>query len=199
MPGTLWSAPMQNLAQPSLTTASFTTATLTDISPGQCLIPPGTLNVGTRVRITATGTYTATTTASTITWGLYMAAAGQAITATGAVVIAVSPAITAIVLAGGQWMITYYGRMAAVSASTGTSASLVGHGSIAAPGSSLTADMPSYPMPVTLAGSTVAQGGTPGFGLVTYMEQNVFVGATIATNTGLTNIITDELTCELLG
>ena len=44
--------------------------------------------------------------------------------------------------------------------------------------------------------ATVAQTAT---GLITYNEQNIMVGATIATNTGLTSITTDELTCELVG
>jgi hypothetical protein len=199
MPGTLWSAPMQNLAQASLTTASFTTATLTDVSPGQCLIPPGALNVGTRVRLTAVGTYTATTAASTIAFGFYMASAGQAISATGAVALGVSAPATIAAITGGLWIAEYYGRMAAVSATTGTAASVVGHGEADVAVSLTAGTMGTWQMPTTLAACTVAQGATPGFGLVTYLEQNVFVGATITTNTGLTNIITDELTCELLG
>jgi hypothetical protein len=197
MPGTAWSAPMQNLAQSSLTTSSFTTATLTDISPSQCLLPPGSLNLGTRVRITATGTYAASTTASTITWQLNMNQAGTVIGTTPAI-LTISPAITAVVVTGGEWILQYWGRMAAVSTTTGTTASIVGHGLLTtvASGGSLTAALTVYPMPVTLAGATVAQTAT---GLITYTEQNIMVGATIATNTGLTNIITDELTCELLG
>jgi hypothetical protein len=195
MPGTSWSAPMQNLAAASLTTASFTTATLTDISPAQCLIPPGALNLGTRVRITATGSYAATTTASTITWQFNMNQAGTVIGTTPAV-LCVSPAITAVAITGITWVMQYWGRIAAVSTTTGTAASIVGHGTLFTGLTSLTAAGQVTPMPVTLAGMTVAQTAT---GLITYTEQNIMVGATIATNTGLTNIITDELTCELLG
>ena len=66
MPGTLWSAPPSAQNSVSLTTSSFTTATLTDISPTQLLIPAGILNLGTRIRLRAAGEYTATTTASAL-------------------------------------------------------------------------------------------------------------------------------------
>jgi hypothetical protein len=194
MPGTLWSAPSSPGNAASNVVSSFTTATLTDISPGLCAIPPGLLNVGTRVRITATGSYIATTTASTITWGLYMNQAGTAIGTTEAI-LAVSPAITAVAVTGITWIAQYWGHVAAVSTTTGTNASVVGHGQMNT-GTSLTAAMNVYPMPVTVAGMTVAQTAT---GLITYTEQNVFVGVTIATNTGLTSITCDELTCELIG
>jgi hypothetical protein len=195
MPGSLWSAPAGPLNVTSLTTSSFTTATLTDISPGTCLIPQAALNLGTRVRITATGTYAATTTASTITWGLYMNNAGTAIGTTPAI-LGVSPAITAVAITGITWILQWWGKIAAISTTTGTNASVVGHGQMNVGQTSLTAAMAVFPIPVTLATMTVAQTAT---GLITYNEQNVMVGATIATNTGLTNIITDELTCELIG
>jgi hypothetical protein len=194
MPGTLWSAPSSPGNVASNTVSSFSTATLTDISPGQCLIPAGALNTGTRVRITAAGTYVATTTASTITWGLYMNQAGTAIGTTEAI-LCVSPAITVAAVTGNTWIAQYWGHMAAVSATTGTSASIVGHGQMNV-GTSLTAAMAVYPMPVTVAGMTVAQTAT---GLITYTEQNVFIGVTIGTNTGLSSITCDELTCELIG
>ena len=52
------------------------------------------------------------------------------------------------------------------------------------------------PIPITAALRTVQQTAT---GLVTNIPQTVMVGVTIATNTGLTSITCDELTCELLG
>jgi hypothetical protein len=196
MPGTNWSAPMQPLAQSSLTTASFVTATLTDISPSTCLIPPGTLNVGTRVRLTATGSYTASTTASTIAFGFYMANAGSAISAGTPAILAVSTPTTIAAITGGLWIAQYYGRMAAISTTGGTAASIVGRGEVDVAVSLTAGTIGSYPMPITLALCTVAQTAT---GLITYNEQNIMIGATVTTNTGLTNIITDELTCELLG
>jgi len=195
MPGTQWSAPSSPGNVASNTVSSFTTATLTDVSPGTCLIPAGALNPGTRLRITATGSYVATTTASTITWGLYVNQAGTAIGTTPAV-LAVSPAISAVAVNGITWLAEWFGHMAAVSTTTGTSASCVGHGQMNTGATSLTGAMAVYPMPVTVAGMTVAQTAT---GLITYTEQNVFVGVTIGTNTGLTSITCDELTCELIG
>jgi hypothetical protein len=195
MPGTLWSAPSSPGNVAPLVVSSFTTATLTDISPGQCLIPPGYLNLGTRVRITAAGSYIATTTASTITWQLNMNQAGTVIGTTPAV-LTVSPAITAVAISGITWVLQYWGKITAVSATTGTAAAIVGHGTCTTGLTSLTAAMQVTPMPVTVAGMTVAQTAT---GLITYTEQNVMVGATVATNTGLTSITCDELTCELLG
>ena len=50
--------------------------------------------------------------------------------------------------------------------------------------------------PRTVGAQTVTQTAT---GLNTRTNQNVLVCATIATNTGLTSVTTDELTCELIG
>jgi hypothetical protein len=195
MPSTLWSAPSSPGNVAPVVSSGFTTATLTDISPGQCLIPAGMLNAGTRVRITATGSYIATTTASTITWGLYMNNAGTAITTTPAI-LTTTPAITAVAISGITWVLQWWGKITAVSTTSGTAGTIVGHGTAFAGLTSLTAAGAVYPMPVTTAGMTVAQTAT---GLITYNEQNIMVGATIATNTGLTSITTDELTCELVG
>ena len=72
MPSTLWSAPVPALNTASLTVSSFTTATLTDISPTQVLLYPGMLSVGTRIRLRAYGNLISTTTASSVVWGFYM-------------------------------------------------------------------------------------------------------------------------------
>jgi hypothetical protein len=202
MPGTLWSAPVPALNSNSLV-ISPATATLTDISPAQVIINPPQLNVGTRVRLTAHGSYIATTTASTFTWGFYMTAASTAtianpLVATSAV-LGVSPAITAVAVTGIPWIMQYWGRISAISSPVigVTNASIVGRGTITT-GTSLTAIVLA-PIPQTLAAVTVGQTGTPGFGMVTNIAQLVSVGVTIATNTGVTSITCDELTCELLG
>ena len=116
--------------------------------------------------------------------------------ATTPAIVSITPAITAVAISGITWTLQYWGHMAAVSTATGTAASLVGHGQCFTGLTSLTAAGQITPMPVTVAGMTVAQTAT---GLITYTNQNVYVIATIATNTGLTSITTDELTCELLG
>ena len=202
MPGTLWSAPVPALNSNSLV-ISPATATLTDISPAQVIINPPQLNVGTRVRLVAHGSYIATTTASTFTWGFYMTAASTAtianpLVATSAI-LGVSPAITAVAVTGIPWIMQYWGRISAISSPIigVTNAQIVGRGQITT-GTSLTA-ITIAPIPQTLAAVTVGQTGTPGFGMVTNIAQLVSVGVTIAVNTGVTSITCDELTCELLG
>ena len=195
MPGTLWSAPVPQINNASLTVSSFTTATLTDISPAQVILLPGQLNQGTRVRITAHGSYAATTTASTLTFGFYMNQLGTAIGTTEAI-LGVSGAQTAVAVTGIPWIMQYWGRMTSLTAPLvgATNAQIVGRGTLTI-GTSLTA-VSVLPIPQTLAAVTVAQTAT---GLLTNTAQLVSVGVTIATNTGLTNVITDELTVELLG
>lgn len=205
MPGTLWSAPVPALTANSLTSSGFVAATLTDISPAQVIINPPQLNVGTRVRLTAHGSYTASTTASTLTFGFYMTAASTATVANPLVatsaVLAVGPAYTCVVLTGAPWILQYYGVIQKISSPVIglTNATIVGRGTLSIATTTLVSALTVYPIPQTLAAVTVAQTGTPGFGLVTNIAQLVSVGVTVATATGLTNIITDELTCELLG
>lgn len=204
MPSTLWSAPVPNLNHNSVT-LSPATATLTDISPAQVILFPPQLNEGTRIRLVAHGSYTASTTASTVTYGFYMTAASTAtianpLVATSAV-LGVSSAITAVAVTGIPWQMQYWGVIQKVSSPVIglTNATIVGRG-IVNTGASLTAWAASpSTIPQTLAAVTVVQTGTPGFGLVTNIAQLVSVGVTIGTNTGFTSITCDELTCELLG
>lgn len=205
MPGTLWSAPVPALNSNSLTISSFTTATLTDISPAQVIINPPQLNVGTRVRLVAHGSYTATTTASSITYGFYMTAASTATVANPLVatsaVLGVSPATACVAVTGIPWIAQYWGVITKISSPVIglTNATIVGRG-IMNTGTSLTAWAASPgTIPQTLAAVTVTQTGTPGFGMVTNIAQLVSIGVTVGTNTGLTSITCDELTCELLG
>jgi hypothetical protein len=196
VPGYGWSAPSAYpLTGTSLTTSSFTASTLGDISPYACPIPPGLLDLGTRIRLFATGSYTGTSTSVTLTWGFYLNAINTAI-ASG-IVLGLGPTITVASLTGCPWMIEYWGHVAAVSGpGTGTGASFVGRGRFTI-GTSLTAFATPYPIPQTLAAVTVAQSGSAGS---TISEQNVQLGLTPgASVTNLTNVITDELTCELIG
>ena len=205
MPGTLWSAPVPALNNNSAV-FSPATATLTDISPAQVIINPPQLNVGTRVRLTAHGSYTASSTASTLTFGFYMSAASAATIAnvftasTNPAVLGVGPANAVAILTGAPWRIQYFGVVQKMSSPVIglTNATIVGRGYQVYAPTSLTAVTIS-PIPQTLAAVTVAQTGTPAFGMVTNIAQLVSVGCTVATNTGLTNVICDELTCELLG
>ena len=196
MPGTLWSAPSgAQQTSSSLTTSSFTTATRTDIGPGPCLIPAGTLNVGTRVKIRAAGSYTATTTASSLVWGFYMNQAGTAITTTPAI-LAETASIAAVVATSWPFILEYVGVMQAISVNQNqTTAKIVGQGWSLLP-SSLTAFTGPVPMPITAALRTVTQTAT---GLNTETTQNVMFGITVATNTGFSSTVVDEVTCELVG
>lgn len=203
MPGTLWSAPVPALNNNSLVTSSFTTGTLTDISPAQVIVNPPQLNVGTRVRLTAHGSYIATTTASGLKFGFYMTAASTATVANPLVatsaVLAETASTAAVAVTGIPWILQYYGVIQKISSPVIglTNATIVGRGTSTI-GTSLTA-VTVAPIPQTLAAVTVQQTGTPGFGMVTNIAQLVSVGCTVATNTGLTSVTTDELTCELLG
>src|SRR5712691_8074036 len=128
MPGTLWSAPSgAQQTSTSQTVSSFTTATPTDIGPGPCLIPAGTLNVGTRVRLRAAGSYTATTTASALTWGFRMNQANTAVTTTPAI-LAETAAIAAVVATAWPFIFEYTGVIQAISinAPASTTAKIVG-------------------------------------------------------------------------
>jgi hypothetical protein len=196
MPGTLWSAPSSaQQGAATLVTSSFTTATLTDISPAQCLIPAGTLNLGTRIRLRAAGEYTATTTASALTWGFYMNQAGTAITSTAAI-LAATASTAAVVATAWPFIIEYTGVMQALSvAQNATTAKIVGQGWSMLP-ASLTSFTGPIPMPITAALRTVVQTAT---GLNTETNQVVSLGLTVATNTGFTSATVDELTCELIG
>jgi hypothetical protein len=191
-----WSGPAQvPLGATSLTTSSFTASTLSDISPYVVPIPPGNLNLGTRVRLVAHGSYTGTSTTVTLQFGFYMANVGTVVGS--AVVLGLGPAITVISGTGVPWMADYFGKIAAVSVTANaTTATIVGRGhfySAAAIGGAWTVSQ----IPQTLAAATVVQTAN---GMNTNAEQNILLGVTPgASVTNLTNIISDELTCELVG
>jgi hypothetical protein len=192
MPSTLWSAPVAAGNSAPLVQSTITAAVL-DITPPGCVIPAGMLNLGTRVRIIAWGSYIATTTASTMAFGFYMNNPGVTILTTPAV-LTLGPAVTA-VASTMPWELEYWGLIAAVSTTTSTG-SIVGRGRFASPATGWTT-APSWTIaPQTVGAQTVAQTAT---GMITYNAQNILVGCTVTTATGLTSITTNELTCELLG
>lgn len=198
MPGTLWSAPVPNLAITSLTVSSFTTATKTDLSPSQVVLWPGMLNLGTRIRLRAYGNMISTTTASSITWGFYMNSTATNNIATTPAILA-ETASTAIVNTSSvafPWMLEWEGQVRALTAPLvgATNAQVMGQGKAYVPLTITTTTQTQ--IPITAALRTVQQTAT---GLVTNIPQTVMVGAAVAVNTGLTSITCDELTCELLG
>jgi len=198
MPSTVWSGPVPNLNTNSLTVSSFTTATLTDISPAQVVLWPGMLSAGTRIRLRAYGNMISTTTASSVVWGFYMNSTATNNIATTAAVLAAT-ASTAIVNTSSvafPWMLEWEGQVRALTSPLvgATNAQVMGQGKAYVPLTITTTT--ATQIPITAALRTVQQTAT---GLVTNIPQTVMVGATVATNTGLTSITTDELTCELLG
>ena len=193
MPITLWSAPAQDGNFAPFVQSTITAAVL-DVSPGPYLIPAGMLDLGTRLRIVAWGSYIATTTASTIAWGFYMNNPGVTILTTPAV-LTLGPAVTC-VASTMPWMLEYWGVIAAQSTTTGTAGSIVGRGRFSSPATSWTTAPSESIAPQTVGAQTVAQTAT---GMITYNTQNIFVGATVTTATGLTSITTNELTAEIIG
>lgn len=197
MPGTLWSAPVPNLGTNSLTVASFTTATKTDLSPSQVILLPGQLNVGTRIRLRAYGEYTASTTASTLTWGFYMNSTATGNIATTPAILAETASTAAVVATAWPWMLEWEGQVRALTSPLvgATNAQVYGMGKSYLPVTNITS-WTIQAMPITAALRTVQQTAT---GLVTSIPQTVMVGLAVATNTGFTSATCDELTCELLG
>jgi len=193
MPSTLWSAPAAVGNNQPFVQSTITAAVL-DVTPAVCEIPAGMLNLGTRLRIVAWGSYIATTTASTIAFGLYMNNPGVSILTTP-VVLTLGPATTCVATTM-PWMIVYWGLIAAVSTTAGTAGSVVGRGRISTALTSwVTAETVNIG-PQAVASQTQAQTAT---GMITYNSQCILVGATVTTATGLTSITTNELTCEILG
>ena len=201
MPSTLWSAPAAVGNNQPFVQSTITAAVL-DITPGAASgtiggayeIPPGMLNLGTRLRIVAWGSYIATTTASTMAFGFYMNNPGVTILTTPAV-LTLGPAVTA-VASTMPWMLEYWGLVAAVSTTTGTTGSIVGRGRFTANVTSWVTAETTNIAPQTVGAQTVAQTAT---GMITYNTQCIQVGCTVTTATGLTSITTNELTCEILG
>jgi hypothetical protein len=198
MPSTLWSAPSPQSNSSSVTTSSFTTATLTDISAAACMIPAGMINAGTRIRLHATGNYTATTTASALKWGFYLTQAGSAISATASAALAETASTAAVVATAWPFILDYSGLFNAVAVSqNATTAKITGQGYSLLPASLTTFTGP-VPMPQTAAARTITQTATI-TGLNTLTNLIAMLGITVATNTGFSNVVVDELTCELLG
>jgi len=198
MPSTLWSAPSSPANDSSLTTSSFVTATLTDISPAPCLIAGGTIMPGTRIRLHATGNYTATTTASALKWGFYLTQSGSAISATASAALAETASTAAVVATAWPFILDYSGVFNEVSvAQNAITAKITGQGWSLLPASLTTFTGP-VPMPMTAAARTITQTATI-TGLNTLTSLIAMLGITVATNTGFSNVVVDELTCELLG
>jgi hypothetical protein len=199
MPGTLWSAPSSPQGASSLVTTTLNTSpTPTDLSPNVCLIPAGALNLGTRIRLRAAGEYTASTTASSVTWSFYLSQVGTAISTTASAVLCSTASTALVVLTAAPFILEYTGVMQSLSLqAVATNAKIVGQGWSLLP-LTLTSFTGPIPMPQTAAARTVTQTSTI-TGLNTESPLYASLVVVVATNTGITNITVDELTCELIG
>jgi hypothetical protein len=200
MPSTIWSAPSSPGNDASLVTSSFTISpALNDVSPSPCLISAGQISSATRIRLHATGSYIATTTASSITYGFCLTQSGIGISATASAVLCGSASIPAIVGTGMPFILDYSGVFNEASvAQNSTTAKVTGQGWIMRPGATVDLFALPSPMPITAAARTVTQTSTiTGLNTLTNLIAQVYV--IVAVNTGLTSITIDELTCELLG
>lgn len=198
MPSTSWTAPTTQQNDSSLTTSSFTTATLTDISPAPCVIPAGSLSSSSRIRLHAAGSYTATTAASSLKWGFYLTQAGLAISATASAALAETSSAVAVIGTSMPFLLDYEGVFNEVSLSqNATTAKITGQGTALLP-TSVTAFGAAEPIPQSAAARTITQTGTI-TGLNTLQNLVVMIGITVATNTGFSSVTVDELTCELIG
>jgi hypothetical protein len=198
MPNTSWSGPSSSEQNDSsLTTSSFVTATLTDISPAPCVIPAASLLGGTRIRLHATGNYTATTTASALTWGFYLSPV-TGISGTASALLCATASTAAVVATAWPFILDYSGVVneASISANL-TTGKVTGQGYSLLPASLTTFTGP-IPMPLTAAARTVSQSATV-TGLNTLTTLIAQLGITVATNTGFSNVVVDELTCEVIG
>lgn len=195
MPGTLWSAPVPPLGVVSNSAA--VAAALTDYSPQETVIWPGQLNVGTRIRLRAYGSYVSSAATATPTWGFYLTNAGSALTAGTSLALAVTGAVTVANSgsASWPWALEWDGQVRTVSTATAGTAVYFGQGKFYNPASISTFAAP-FALPVTLALRTatqVAGGGNTALG------QMVSVGIFPNVTTALATMTCDELTCELLG
>ena len=191
---TYWSGPVPPLG--AVSNSPAIAASLVDISPQQTVLQGGQLEIGTRIRLTAPGNYSATSATPTLILGFYMNQLGVAIGTTQAT-LAASPATSVNASAVlWPWIMNYYGQVRQItSPAAGTNSQVVGQGMLWLP-ASLTSFSAAITIPATAAARTVAQTAT---GLLTNVQSYIAVGSTWSTVTGVTSLTCDELTLELLG
>jgi hypothetical protein len=172
-------------------------AAMTDYSPAQVVIPPFTLNLGTRIRLRAFGSYVTSAATATPTFGFYMTNAGTALTAASSLPLAATGAVT--VASTGSvawpWRMEWDGHVRVLSTPT-TNAQYFGHGLFYNAGASLITIAAPIPIPISVALRTVTQVAGGGN---TNQGQMLSVGIFPNVTTALATITCDDFTCELLG
>jgi len=164
-----------------------TAAALNDISPlplrnlGQVSPVPGTV-----IRINASGSITSTSATPTCALGLYLGTQGSI---GSAAVLAVSPAMAVSASASGwPWIVDWEGEVRGI----GSTGSVVGQGQCTWGGNTgLAADMANFPMPVTVAGRTVA---------VNFLNPVLLmIGATLSSTTGSPSVTCNHVSMNISG
>lgn len=187
MPGYNWAAPV-----PPLSIADGTanaTASAADLSPGGSIvslaktITPGMLQLGTILRLRASGEYTTGTTANPLSLGFYWGGVGG-------IAIAANTALASVAsLTAAPWWMEWEGEFRAL----GSSGSLKGTGLVHVPGAggSLSSDQATFPIPVTQALRTVT--------VDTSTTKVVTAGGGFTAITGGSSVTCYRLTAELIG
>jgi len=172
-------------------------AALTDYSPAELVIPPFTLNLGTRIRLRAIGSYVSSAATATPTFGFYLSNAGTSLVAGTSLALAVTGAVTVANTSSVSWpwALEWDGHVRALSTSVAGTAQYFGQGKFYNP-SAITAFAVPFALPITLALRTVTQVAGGGN---TNQGQMVSVGIFPNVTTALATITCDDLTCELLG
>ncbi len=198
MPSTLWSAPAQYGNTQPFVNSTLSVATL-DMSPGEYVIPAGVLNLGTRVRIIAWGSYiSASSTTTGLAFSFVMNAPGTATPlATTPAVLTTGPVVT-VVASTMPWMLEYWGVITATSVNANTTTGqIVGRGRQSIPLTSWVTAPAEFIAPQTVGAQTVQQTATA---MNTSVPQQLFAAVALSTTaTGMTSITTNELTCEIIG
>lgn len=159
-------------------TALNTSTTLTDISPTPPVVLPANLfDLGSIIRIRASGQFSNTSTPTLLLGFYYGAVAGAALGATAATT-------TTTGATAWPWVMTYQGRVRAV----GTAGSIVGQGSLLL-GTALTT-FADIALPASAAARTVA--------IDTTAAKSITVGAQWGTSSASNTITCDEITVELI-
>jgi hypothetical protein len=194
MPATSWSAPVPPLGIASNATA--VAGALTDYTPQETIIWPGQLNLGTRIRLRAYGSYVTSAATATPTWGFYLTNAGSALSGSS-LALAITAALTVVNTSSASWpwAMEWEGQVRTVSTATAGTATYFGNGKYFPP-SSISAYSAPQVLPITAALRTATQvsgGGNTALG------QMVSVGISPNVTTALATLTCDEMTCELLG
>ena len=122
------------------------------------MILPGQLNLGTRIRLRAYGSYVTSAATATPTFGFYLSNAGTSLVAGTSLALAVTGAVTVASTgsASWPWALEWDGQVRTVSTATAGTATYFGNGKFWNPASISSYAAP-FALPITLALRTATQ------------------------------------------